>query len=339
MRCVFTLGDARENVNSIFLAGPTPLLENQKMIKSWRFDVLRLLEQYGFNGDVFIPEIQDGEYSPDWTYSKQVDWEIKMLTKATAILFWIPRDLVLLPGFTTNIEFGEWLKSGKIVVGAPEGAPKMQYLQERCNRLKIPWQNTLENCVKAVVNKVHEINGELSKAWFTADTHFGQQRTLELSRRPFRTVDEMTWAIVTRWNANVSDNDIVYHLGDFGSPVYARHLRAKVIYLLPGNYDNQDILDALQDDPRIQILPDNYFLSDIDCRLTHVPEMANDASGNDFFLFGHIHQLQMIKRNGLNVGTDCHDFKPIDAETIAFYRKAIEKHYDVNVFMDTLGKK
>jgi len=339
MRCVFTLDDAREGANSIFLAGPTPLLENQKTTRSWRFDVLRLLNEFGFDGDVFIPEIQDGEYSSDWTYSKQVDWEIKMLTKATAILFWIPRDLVLLPGFTTNIEFGEWLKSGKIVVGAPEGAPKMQYLQERCSRLKIPWQDTMENCVRAAINKVHEINGNLSKVWFTADTHFGQQRTLELSRRPFRTADEMSWTIVTRWNANVSDNDIVYHLGDFGNPTYVGHLRGKTIYLLPGNYDNQDVLDTLQRDPRIQLLPDNHFLPEIGCRLTHAPEMANDSSGNDFFLFGHIHQLQMIKRNGLNVGADCHDFKPIDTETVGFYRKAIEKHYDINVFMDVLGKK
>jgi hypothetical protein len=40
----------------------------------------------------------------------------------------------------------------------------------------------------------------------------------------------------------------------------------------------------------------------------------------------------MIKPYGLNVGTDCHNFKPINEETILFYKNAIEKHYDDNVF-------
>ena len=29
---------------------------------------------------------------------------------------------------------------------------------------------------------------------------------------------------------------------------------------------------------------------------------------NDIHLFGHIHEKQMIKRFGLNVGIDCHNF-------------------------------
>ena len=42
----------------------------------------------------------------------------------------------------------------------------------------------------------------------------------------------------------------------------------------------------------------------------------------------------MVKRNGLNVGVDCHNFRPIDVETIEFYRTAIEKFYDENVFSE-----
>jgi hypothetical protein len=41
----------------------------------------------------------------------------------------------------------------------------------------------------------------------------------------------------------------------------------------------------------------------------------------------------MVKRNGLNVGVDCHNFYPVSVETIVFYTVAIKKHYDENVFM------
>mgnify|MGYP001387686297 CR=1 FL=1 len=50
--------------------------------------------------------------------------------------------------------------------------------------------------------------------WFTSDTHFGQQRTLELSRRPFKDVAEMDNTMVKNWNNLVSPKDTVYHLGD-----------------------------------------------------------------------------------------------------------------------------
>jgi hypothetical protein len=45
----------------------------------------------------------------------------------------------------------------------------------------------------------------------------------------------------------------------------------------------------------------------------------------------------MVKRNGLNVGVDCHNFCPIPIETVLFYRDAILNAYDENVFLEALG--
>lgn len=50
--------------------------------------------------------------------------------------------------------------------------------------------------------------------FFTADTHFGDHRTINIHRRPFASVAEMDAAIVTGWNAVVSAGDEVWHLGD-----------------------------------------------------------------------------------------------------------------------------
>jgi calcineurin-like phosphoesterase family protein len=174
--------------------------------------------------------------------------------------------------------------------------------------------------------------------WFTADTHFGHERTLQLSRRPFDNVEAMNLALVHNWNAVVSDEEKVYHLGDFGDPKWIKLLRGKVIYILPGNYETAPLLMELKKDPRVRFIEPRTILQTRDgpqFTLVHEPETATYA--NYFHLFGHIHKLQMVKRNGLNVGTDCHDFAPIDLETVLFYYNAITKHYDENVFMRALG--
>ena len=53
---------------------------------------------------------------------------------------------------------------------------------------------------------------------------------------------------------------------------------------------------------------------------------------NHINLFGHVHKLCMVKPFGLNVGMDCHNFYPIDMETVLFYHNAILRYYDNDVF-------
>lgn len=55
-------------------------------------------------------------------------WEREALTEATIIMFWIPRSLPDMPAFTTNVEFGYWLHSGKVIYGRPDDASKIKYL-------------------------------------------------------------------------------------------------------------------------------------------------------------------------------------------------------------------
>jgi calcineurin-like phosphoesterase family protein len=51
--------------------------------------------------------------------------------------------------------------------------------------------------------------------FFTADTHFGDHRVLNISKRPFGSVAEMDAAMIARWNSVVASQDEVWHLGDF----------------------------------------------------------------------------------------------------------------------------
>lgn len=109
---------------SIFLAGPTP---RDEVTVSWRKRAVDLLEELKFEGIVYIPE---DEVKYKNSYLDQVEWEKKGLHSASVIVFWIDRELSVLPGFTTNVEFGYWVSKdiSKVVYGRPDEALKNKYL-------------------------------------------------------------------------------------------------------------------------------------------------------------------------------------------------------------------
>lgn len=173
--------------------------------------------------------------------------------------------------------------------------------------------------------------------WFTADTHFSHERTLELSKRPFKTVEEMDNTIIKNWNAVVGKDDTVYHLGDFGNYKIREKLNCNICLVL-GNYERDDInkgiitLDYLLNN--FESVYQQIHIANINNKQYQMVHKPLNGTNEEFKLFGHIHKLQMVKRNGLNVGVDCHNFTPINIETVEFYRNAIENYYDEEVFSE-----
>lgn len=139
MKLVYALEDLPETINkSIFLAGPTPRSDDAE---PWRKDAIQILEDKGYDGVVFIPEPKDGKWAEE--YEDQVEWEEKCLNVADCIVFWVPRDLKTMPAFTTNVEFGMWCNSGKIVFGAPPKAEKNRYLLHYAEKYNVPISESL----------------------------------------------------------------------------------------------------------------------------------------------------------------------------------------------------
>ena len=52
-----------------------------------------------------------------------------------------------------------------------------------------------------------------------ADAHLFHKNIINYCGRPFENVEEMNNTIIKNWNRVVGKHDIVYVLGDFGSPL------------------------------------------------------------------------------------------------------------------------
>jgi 8-oxo-dGTP pyrophosphatase MutT (NUDIX family) len=140
---------------TLFLAGPTPR-NNGRNATSWRPEALRLLEELGYDGVVFVPEDRSGEFHGD--YIGQVDWEHQARAMADVIVFWVPREIETMPGFTTNVEFGLDAAGGKAILGAPPDAPKLNYLRHTATmtHYQIPHFDNLPDTLAAAVKRLGE---------------------------------------------------------------------------------------------------------------------------------------------------------------------------------------
>jgi len=143
---------AREDLSklytpSVFLAGPTPRSAD---VKSWRIEAIKLFEEQQFTGNLIVPEDINWGLKEE-NYDAQVEWEEKGLNEADCIMFWIPRNLVTLPGFTTNDEWGVWKQSGKVVLGVPDDAEKCRYQIYYAKKLHIAFSTSLQDTIKNAI--------------------------------------------------------------------------------------------------------------------------------------------------------------------------------------------
>ena len=121
----------------LYFAGPTWLAEGEV---NWHEIGIAHLRERNFSGTVILPMPRDGNWRGD--DAAQIAWQLKAQQRATVIVFWMPR-----MGPVTNIEFGEWCRSGKIVLGSPPGTPKTDYALQRARTLGVPIGTTLSGTI------------------------------------------------------------------------------------------------------------------------------------------------------------------------------------------------
>jgi len=347
------IDDKKGNNVYVFLGGPIQGAPN------WQPNICNDLSGYK-NLVVTNPRRKSLDKSK-FNFDEQVKWETEYLNEADILIFWIPKEEEKIEGRmygqTTRFEIGEWISkcNKKIIIGIDEEFPMKKYIKNRLEKdYNVKVLNTYKEVLNEVKNKIDFLSNSKPDTFFTSDEHFGSKRTLDLSKRPFTSVEEMNQYMVNCWNSVVKPNDTVYNLGDFGNYSFINKLNGN-IFLILGNYEidemNKDykgdfksfkkmlidkgfknvyndlIISTNIDDEKV--LPFNEFDKNENLFLTHEPLNANKRLFN---LFGHIHGRQKVKRYGLDVGVDGNHFKPINMKEVLFYKEAIEKYYDDNVF-------
>lgn len=148
--------------------------------------------------------------------------------------------------------------------------------------------------------------------WFTADTHFGDHRVLNLrGGRPFGSVAEMDAAMVERWNARVAPADEVWHLGDVArTPALAAQALARLNgskRLLTGNLDAPPYAGWAGVSPYAEVEVDGVRLV-----LCHYPFRSwNGQHRGALNLHGHSHGALKPLPRQFDVGVDVHGYAPV----------------------------
>lgn len=341
-----TIGQLASNLrNSIFLAGPCPRKDYNN---DWRNEAFKILASLGFEGQVITPtnarfqELRN-KYGEE-ALKQQTLWEIEAMKKASALVFWVDRHIDEgFPAFTTNIEFGDWYDKEGVYVGFPDGADKNEYLKCRMDIAGIPYFTDLRDMLTAVVSRLNPHDGN---KYFTSDTHFSTQRTLEYSHRPFKNIHEMDLEIISNWNKRVTMNDDVYHAGDFGDPATSADilscLNFKKLHWVLGNHDRDEIdkiRPIVADTGRDIELVDKIILPDPEAKhiyhIMHEPDEGKKAPEypEHVVLFGHIHGRGFAKKNGFDLASDYHRYTPLSLEDVRYFADVL-KYWDHNVFSD-----
>lgn len=334
--------------NSIFLAGPCP---RENYADDWRYEAFDILNELGFTGNVITPtNPQFHTIEKSVAIKEQIEWERIAMHIASAIVFWVPRDKDH-PAMTTNIEFGEWYKKNNVFIGWPDFAEHVDYFKYKLEEQNKPYFQILSETLQAAVAALNRP----STSYFTADTHFSQQRTLELSRRPFVDITEMDLTMISNWNKTVTMNDIVYHAGDFIDPDCIAKLESllstlnfKELHWTLGNYDRK-----IEDEIKTRIARyckstgRNIVIYDSgECGISldgqkyvivHEPnDFTYDVAEDEIVLFGHIHGRSFAKRNGFDLAADYHQYTPISAEQVKWFANAMN-YWDKNVYSDSVS--
>ena len=165
--------------------------------------------------------------------------------------------------------------------------------------------------------------------YFTADLHLGHSNIIRLCDRPFSSVDEMDVTLIRNWNNTVTHRDEVYILGDFTmKPAAEAHDYLAALhgrkFFIRGNHDR--FLNNFEPYEKDLEWIKDYFVLRYEGKkfvLFHYPIAEwQDYYHGAIHLFGHIHlspeSASRVDRSGrtLNVGVDCHGFRPVSIRQI-----------------------
>lgn len=165
--------------------------------------------------------------------------------------------------------------------------------------------------------------------YFISDTHFHHNNIIKYCNRPFNNIDEMNEIMINNWNSIISNEDIVYHLGDFclstdkGIKNIFNRLNGNKI-LIRGNHDRKPV--KFYEELGFKVLTHApIILDEYKLLLSHVPLPDAKIKNGFINLHGHIHNKSIIndypqktysESKHINLSADVTNFKPVSINEI-----------------------
>lgn len=154
--------------------------------------------------------------------------------------------------------------------------------------------------------------------YFISDTHFGHHNIIEFEHRTrghYPSVEAMNADLVNQWNALVSNEDVVYFLGDFSMKMkksemidVLNQLNFKTMHVIYGNHDHKPFRQAIDECNKSDSITASYgeriVAEKMTFYLSHYPMVVGERPGL-FSVHGHLHSLESPSPNyQINVGYD-----------------------------------
>ena len=168
------------------------------------------------------------------------------------------------------------------------------------------------------------------RIFITADHHFGDENIRLYEERPFADTEEMDEEMIRRWNSVVSEEDLVWHLGDFcaGGFEKCRALLRRLSgrkRLVMGNHDlamspalwREAGFEECYDLP--VIFMDFFILSHEPLYVCRSMPYAN--------IFGHVHgspSYRTVSSRSACVSVERTGYAPVPLETLKQQIKSME---------------
>lgn len=173
-----------------------------------------------------------------------------------------------------------------------------------------------------------------------SDAHVGHKNIIRFDGRPFEDVNEMHNTLIKNWNDVVTDDDIVYYLGDLSftndsvTKWFLFSLKGKINYIM-GNHDKMKDIVKYNRFDNVHEYGTEVFIKDEDTKalrgsdgyqqiiMCHYPILSwNRAHYGSWHLHGHCHGSLMksnqdfYKRKVMDVGCNCIDYTPLSYQGV-----------------------
>lgn len=159
--------------------------------------------------------------------------------------------------------------------------------------------------------------------YYISDLHFYHSNIIKMCNRPFIDVDLMNQIIIDNWNITITNNDIIYFLGDFAykcnqeqATNFLKQLNGEK-YFIKGNHDKTTWLNKIKEQ---KLIEDWYDYKEINDNgrmviLCHYPIYSwNGLYHGSYHLYGHVHEKTVTnadwQKNRFNVSCEVLDYTP-----------------------------